>query len=170
MTKLSRVERLRALASEAAFVREQVRARGIRGAAQVDDVTAEVLAAAALVIDRFEPPSGRDVRTALRSWLYGFARNLASHARDRAYLKHEQLEADPDNTSDAPSPEGVAEAREALVHLLAHVEALPPRQRDVMLAIASDESIAEYAARTGVPLSTAHRDAVLARAKLQSGK
>lgn len=131
----------------------------------LDDITQDVLFAAFKAAPRYDPR-----RSSLAGWLHGFAMNLASHYRQRASTRHEELN---DRTpslpsNDAPADDVIASSEERTVIRLA-LELVPPRERAVLVAHDIDDvPMSEIALASGIPVSTAYKWLYRARHNLKT--
>ncbi len=97
-------------------------------------------------------------RSALRSWLVGILKHkLVDLIRERARYGSLDDEGNDDNASGAglestdPGPEHLAEQRERLALVMAHIEQLPKSLRDVMAwRVLNDESTEVVCERLGI--------------------
>jgi RNA polymerase sigma-70 factor (ECF subfamily) len=96
-------------------------------------------------------------RSALRTWIYGICRHVASNHRRRAHVRRERTVSEPpEQTSPAIQDEAVEERRgyPALRLLL---DSLDPDKRDVFVLFELEElSMKEVAEVCGCPLQTAY--------------
>jgi RNA polymerase sigma-70 factor (ECF subfamily) len=106
----------------------------------------------------------------VRSWLYGIARNVASNHQRRAGRKDAVLEplvVEPPYPGPGPH-ERTADA-EAATFVLAFLQGLEPKKRDVfILAVLEQMTIPEVAAALSIRLNTAYGRLRAVRAELAS--
>ncbi len=95
------------------------------------------------------------------TWLYRMAHNrLIDHYRRSSVVQLVALETDDDaphemHADGAPGPEAIVASRQAALHLLQQVEALPAAQREAfLLQEEGGLSLAEIAAATGAGVET----------------
>jgi len=155
-----------ALLHEEPFIRRRLRRYGV-DRADLDDVTQDVLLGAWLAIERgrYEPPPRTHPRRALRAWLHGVCRNLASHYRERACRWREVPCAE---VPERPGVdvEGQVMAREALARLAS----LSPQVRAAVVAAALGDTFAEVGEALGIPASTAAKRVYAGRAALTKAR
>lgn len=153
-----------ALLREHLTIRRALRRRGVRPE-DVEDLVQEVVVAAwvAAELGRYAPDPAEDPRAALRRWLTGIARNLASHHVGRASVRYD-VATDPAafERMTGPSPERRLSARADL----ALVRVLAPGFREVLAAMAGGATHAEAASLLGEPASTVGKRFYRARAAL----
>ncbi len=101
------------------------------------------------------------VEARFATWLYRMAHNrLIDHYRRSSVVQLVALETDDDaphemHADSAPGPETIAASRQAALHLLQQVEALPAAQREAfLLQEEGGLSLAEIAAATGAGIET----------------
>jgi RNA polymerase sigma-70 factor (ECF subfamily) len=96
-------------------------------------------------------------RSALRTWIYGICRHVASNHRRRAHVRRERTVSEPpEQTSPAVQDEAVEERRgHPALRLL--LDTLDPDKREVFVLFELEElSMKEVAEVCGCPLQTAY--------------
>ncbi|MGK3995649.1 RNA polymerase sigma factor [Sorangium sp. So ce1024] len=124
-------------------------------ARDLDDVLQECLIGAVVAVreGRYRPAPSPDPAKALQRWLIGIAVHQAAKYHEKAYRRREVAIADPLPliTGAEPSPHGPVEARSVLEVLrLVH-----PRERAVLVLVATGEAVTAVARVLGVPVGTA---------------
>jgi RNA polymerase sigma-70 factor, ECF subfamily len=150
-------------ADHVAFVWRCLRALGIAPAA-LDDAVQDVFVVVHRRLAEFRGAS------ALRTWLYGITRHIASrHQRSlrRKGSRHDPL--DIELPSPGPSPLERAADAEAGAFVTRFVAALNAKKRDVfILACLEEMSVPEVAEALSIPLNTAYTRLRAARAEFHS--
>lgn len=144
-----------ALAEEARTVRAMVQAWGL-AAADVDDITQEVLIALDARRSAFRVPPGRTRAGAWRAFVWGVIdRQVASFRRERGRLRRGDQGAAEGTEPIAPSLEDVTIAEGPRVLLRRAVAALAPPLGAVMELYLADLPMPAAAARLEIPTDTA---------------
>jgi RNA polymerase sigma-70 factor, ECF subfamily len=106
-----------------------------------------------------------ELKSSLRTWIYGIARKVAFNHRRRYARKGRAEPLMPDLESDARNPHELAEDREAASFVQSFVASLPQSKREVfVLSVIEQWSAPEVAEALKVPLNTVYsrlRDARL---------
>ncbi len=104
----------------------------------------------------------------MREWLTTLARNAACNHR-RVWRPQIDQDADADALfSPMPDPEGTAELAERRARLLRHIEALPQKQKEVVLCLELyDMSIEQTSAAVGRPSGTVASELARGRKRLE---
>jgi len=130
--------------------------------AQLDDAAQDVFV---VVHRRLAEFAGR---SAVRTWLYGIVRNVASNHRRSVARKGHAKPLDNEVASRAPGPLEHAEEAEAARFVQAFLSGLEPKRREVfMLVLLEELSVPDAAAALEIPLNTAYTRLRLARADFQ---
>jgi RNA polymerase sigma-70 factor (ECF subfamily) len=136
--------------AHSAFVWRSLLGLGVRDA-DVADASQQVFVVLHGKLDRLAPGC------ALRTFVYGICLRVASDFRQRAHLRHEQLQAQPVEQSTGVTPEEELSHREALQRLEDALGRLDPAQREVfVLYEIEDLPMIEIARAVGCPLQTAY--------------
>jgi RNA polymerase sigma-70 factor (ECF subfamily) len=145
-----------------AFVWRCLRGLGV-AEASLDDAAQDVF----LVVHRRLPGFRGD--SALRTWLFGIARNVASnHQRGARRKGGRQEPAAGEPESLGPGPLESAQDREAAAFVQGFLATLDHKKRDVfILAVLEQMSIPEVAAALSIPLNTAYTRLRGARAEFE---
>jgi RNA polymerase sigma-70 factor, ECF subfamily len=131
------------------FVWRCLRSHGVRSSA-LDDAAQEVF----LVVHRRLGAFRRE--SALRTWLYGIVRNVASNQR-RTVTRRDAESLDERVPSASPGPDVSAQDAEAAAFVAEFVAGLDEKKRDVfVLAVLEELAVPEVAAVLAVPLNTAY--------------
>lgn len=94
---------------------------------------------------------------ALRSWIYGIVRNIASNYRRGVRRRGHELEIGVEIPSVAPTPFEHAASGEAGAFVQEFLQGTDSKKRDVfVLALVEQLSVPEVAATLGIPLNTAY--------------
>jgi RNA polymerase sigma-70 factor (ECF subfamily) len=153
----------RVYAEHFGFVWRCLRGMGVPDSA-LDDVAQDVFLVVHRQLASFQGQS------ALRTWLFGILRNVASNHRraaNRKGARNEPLGAEPANS--APGPLERAQNAEAAAFVRDFLARLKEKKRDVfILAVLEEMSIPEVAAALSIPLNTAYTRLRGARADFQS--
>ena len=118
---------------------------------QIDDAAQDVFVAVHRRLADFRAESS------LRTWLYGFVRNVAANQRrsERRKGNVTPLEVEPPTLEAGPHEQ--AQDREAARFVARFVQQLDDKKRDVfVLALVEQLPIPEVAATLGIPLNTAY--------------
>lgn len=106
---------------------------------------------------------------AFPSWLYGITRRTLAGHRRRAFVRRWVPGAPPEVADPGPSPAAEAELSETARRVQAALEALPPRQREVLVLHDLEErSDSEVAELLDVPKGTVKSRLRLARSRFRS--
>jgi RNA polymerase sigma-70 factor (ECF subfamily) len=116
----------------------------------LDDAAQEVF----LVVHR--RLAGFRGESAIRTWLYGIVRNVATNHR-RSVRRRATAPLDERLPSAKPGPDANAEDAEAAAFVARFVAALDDKKRDVfVLALVEELAVPEVAEMLGIPLNTAY--------------
>ncbi len=147
-----------------AFVWRCLRTLGVC-AADIDDVTQEVFIVAHRRLAEFES------ERALRPWLYGILRHVASNhrrGRRRARQREDRLHHEPPPPP-PKTPIEALEAQEAADLVTRTLQKLEPNRREVFLLVEVEQlPIPEVAVALDIPINTAYSRLRLARADFQA--
>lgn len=136
-----------------AFVWRCLRSLGVADAA-LDDAAQDVF----LVVHR--QLAGFRGHSAIKTWLYGIVRNVASNHRrsvKRKAVPEDLAEVDPIVAAPAPGPLELLQEVEAAAFVRTFLAGTREKQRDVfVLAVLEDLSVPEVARALGIPLNTAY--------------
>jgi len=134
-------------------------------AADIDDVTQEVFIVAHRRLAEFES------ERALRPWLYGILRHVASNhrrGRRRARQREDRLHHEPPPPP-PKTPIEALEAQEAADLVTRTLQKLEPNRREVFLLVEVEQlPIPEVAVALDIPINTAYSRLRLARADFQA--
>jgi len=131
------------------FVWRCLRGHGVAEAA-LDDAAQEVFVVVHRRLASFRGES------AVRTWLYGIVRNVASNQR-RGAARRAMAPLDEAMPSASPGPDAKAQDAEAAAFVAGFVAALDDKKRDVfVLAVLEELGIPEVAGMLDVPLNTAY--------------
>jgi RNA polymerase sigma-70 factor (ECF subfamily) len=149
-------------AEHAAFVLRTLRRLGVNPA-DVEDAAQDVFVVVHRNLDRYDPASS------LRSWLFGITTRVASDYRRRAYVRREQVTAEPpDAIAPAEQAERFEQAR-ARALLDAALDRLDERQRAVFILYELEGlAMPEVADLVACPLQTAYSRLHAARDKVRA--
>ena len=144
-----------------------LRASGVRDG-DVPDMLQNVLVAAweAIGEGRYRPDPSREPSAVLRAWLGGILWRQSTHYRKGASYGGQETLADPQPLLDEQGkrdPHGVLLARDALQA----IAFLAPPDRSILWAIASGQTVADYAKEQGMERNTVRTRLRHARGELR---
>jgi RNA polymerase sigma-70 factor (ECF subfamily) len=132
------------------FVWRCLRGLGVPDAA-LDDATQDVFLAVHRQLPAFRGES------AVRTWLFGIVRNVASNHRRSGKRKGGHAPLDEDLPSTGPGPADKIEEIQAADFVRAFVATLDEGRRELFVMVLLEEiSVPEAAAALGIPLNTAY--------------